>query len=68
MLAKTEVEIATNQLLDAMDDVAFVDGDTSSDRGVHTCSHVDAADVHTNSGLTAHQTTNNKLQRGNNGC
>ena len=35
MLAKTEVEIATNQLLDAMDDIAF-DGDAPVPVGVFT--------------------------------
>ncbi len=35
MLAKTEVEIATNQLLDAMDDIAF-DGDPPVAEGVFT--------------------------------
>lgn len=35
MLAKTEVEIATNQLLDAMEDIAFV-GDAPAPTGVFT--------------------------------
>lgn len=35
MLAKAEVEIATNQLLDAMDDIAF-DGPTPTPVGVYT--------------------------------
>ncbi|GAA4608128.1 cytochrome P450 [Actinoallomurus liliacearum] len=36
LLAKTEVEVATNQLLDAMDDIAFRDGAAPPEQGVFT--------------------------------
>ena len=36
LLAKTEVEVATNQLLDAMPDVALADGFRPAERGVFT--------------------------------
>ncbi|MCO5972018.1 cytochrome P450 [Actinoallomurus soli] len=36
LLAKTEVEVATNHLLDAMDDIAFRDGAAPPERGVFT--------------------------------
>ena len=45
MLAKTEVEIAANQLLDAMDDIAFDGGPPTPGRRVHPGAGVDAADV-----------------------
>jgi cytochrome P450 len=36
LLAKTEVEVATNQLLDAMPDMSLADGFRPAERGVFT--------------------------------